>query len=85
MGPYKSREEIIYYTYEHKVRRQAARLGLKLTRSRARLLNVNDLGEYRITDPETKEVVAGAKFDLDINQAKAWLDQYEAEILAERQ
>jgi len=85
MRPYKNREEIIYYTYEHKVRRQAERLGLKLSRSRSRLINVNDYGEYRITNVETGEPVAGMKFELDIDQAKTWLDQYEAKILAERQ
>ncbi|MBN2365979.1 MAG: hypothetical protein JXL67_07410 [Calditrichaeota bacterium] len=58
---------------------------MKLTRSRVRLVNVNNLGGYRITDAETEEVLAGVKYELDINQAKAWLDQYEAKILAERQ
>lgn len=84
MSIYKNREEIEYYTYEHKVRRQADRLGLKLSRSRGRLVNVNDFGEYRITKQETKEVMAGKKYELNIDQAKAWLDQYEAKILAER-
>ena len=83
-SPYKSKADIEYYTYEHKVRRQADRLGLKLTRSRGRLVNVNDYGEYRITRLETKEILAGSKYELDLNQVKTWLDQYEAKILAER-
>lgn len=85
MNPYKNQEEIKLHTRLNFYRRQAKRLGLNIKKSKVMLVHVDNLGGYRITDKDKKVVLAGQKFELTLDEVKAWLDQYEAKILAERQ
>jgi len=84
MNPYKNQEAIKLKTRENLYRRQADRLGLFIKKSKVMLVHVDNLGGYRITDQEKKVVLAGQKFELTLDEVKAWLDQYEAKIIAER-
>lgn len=84
MTPYKNREAVIRKTYENLCRRQAARLGLKLSKSRAKLPHINNLGEYIIIDRLTGAILAGERYELTLESAKAFLDQYEEKIISEK-
>jgi len=67
---------------EKQVRRQLARQGLRLQKSRSdgsvyvngvyQGENMDDRGGYRIVDANTNTVVAGEKFDLDLATVEKW-------------
>ena len=80
MNPYMNKEKV----FENSCRRQATRLGLRLIKSRARLINIDDFGDYMLVDIENNAVVAGSRFDLELDEVKKWLDEYEKNILVAR-
>nr|MBC7245429.1 hypothetical protein [Chloroflexota bacterium] len=61
---------------ENWLRRRAKRLGLALHKSR-RSLSIDNLGGYQIIDSHNR-IVAGEKFNLELNDVAAFLDDYEA-------
>jgi hypothetical protein len=67
---------------ENRLRRQAKRLGLWLKKSRARQIHLDNHGEYMLLDLESNFIVAGSRFDLELDDVQAWLDEYEGKIVA---
>ncbi len=65
---------------ENYLRRQAKRLGLVLRKSRAKKINLDDLGGYRIVDLYGNYVVAGSRFELDIEDVAEFLNGYEENL-----
>jgi hypothetical protein len=65
---------------EHKLRRRAERLGLRLRKSRARHLHSDDFGKYMVLDPDRNLILDGGRFDLELDDVEAFLDQYEANL-----
>lgn len=65
---------------ENRVRRQLARQGLRLQKSRTdgivrvngiyQGLNVDDYGGYRIIDASTNTIMGGERFDLSLEDAE---------------
>ena len=70
---------------ENRLRRKAARLGLGLRKGRARTVRLDNFGEYMIYDLEGNYVVAGERFDYDLDDVERWLNEYEANIKASRE
>ncbi len=66
---------------ENRLRRQAGRLGLVLRKSRARRVHLDDLGKYMLVDAEGNYVVAGGRFDLDLDALQEELNQREAALI----
>lgn len=60
-------------TRESHLRSRAARQGFALRKSRAHTPNLDDLGGWRIVDPSTNTIVAGARFDLDFDDIETAL------------
>ena len=69
---------------ENRVRRWAKRLGLDVRKSRARHIHVDDHGGYVIVDASNNAVVHGEKFNLNLDDVEAFLDQTEATLRKER-
>ncbi len=69
---------------ENFYRRKAKRLGLGLKKSRSKLINLDDFGEYMLIDLNTNTVVYGVKYDLNLKEVGAWLDEYETNLIAAR-
>jgi hypothetical protein len=69
--------------WENRLRRQAARLGLALRKSRARRLHLSDYGKYRIVNPYRNWIVAGERFDLELADVEAILDEIENKMVQE--
>jgi hypothetical protein len=67
-------------TYENYHRRQAKRLDLLLEKSYARKWYVNNQQGWRIIDPSTNTILAGEKYELTIEEAAKFLDEYEAKL-----
>jgi len=65
---------------ENFYRRKAARLGVFLSRSSAKLWHIDNQQGYRIIDKSTSRVLAGQKYDLSFEDAKAFLDEYEIKL-----
>ncbi len=63
---------------ENRLRRWAKRLGLQFHKSRARQWSIDDHGRYRLVDGDV--IVAGEKFDLDLDDVEEWLAEYEARL-----
>jgi hypothetical protein len=61
---------------EGRVRRWARRLGLRLERSRAHKLRVDDRGLYRLLGPKGT-ILAGRAYDLTLEQIEAHLRERE--------
>jgi hypothetical protein len=61
---------------ESRVRRKAARLGFRVTTSRARHLHSNNLGEYQLINDNT--VVLGSRYDVSLAEIMDYLDQVPA-------
>lgn len=71
-----------YKTRENRVRRQLARQGLRLQKSRTNGSvyvngvyqgeNVDDRGGYRIVDASTNAVVTGERFDMSLEDVERW-------------
>ena len=64
---------VLFTDDEAYVRRLAKRHGYALRKSRARNLHMNDLGGYRLIDPWRNWIVLGERFDLDLEDVKAFL------------
>ena len=64
---------------ENRLRRHAKRLGLVMKSSRAKAWKISDLGGYRLTDAYTGTIVAGERFDLDMDAVEARLAGIERE------
>lgn len=47
--------------------------GYTLRTSRARRITVDDLGGYRLIDPEHNAVIAGTRFELALDDVEEWL------------
>ena len=69
---------------ENLFRRKAKRLGLRLVKSRVRSININDHGGYMMVDNQNNFVVAGSKFDMDLEDVNNWLNEYENNLIEER-
>lgn len=70
--------------YENRLRRIAARLGLRLHHSRVRKIHLHDRGGWRVTD-EHDHAVAGERHDLmTLEAVEAVLRAREAELARER-
>ena len=65
---------------EARLRRRAGRDGLVLRKSRRRdshaRWDIDDWGGYMIVDEATSFVVAGSRFDFDLDDIEAWLENY---------
>jgi hypothetical protein len=70
--------------HENKLRRLAARLGLRLHRSRARVVHLNDRGGWQLVEASTNTVVEGDRFDLTGEQVEMLLMNREAKLAHER-
>ncbi len=57
---------------ERRLRKIAQKRGLMLRKSR-RPLSPDNQGEFLIVDPSRNVVVAGGRFDLDLDAVEAWL------------
>ncbi|MGD0708288.1 MAG: hypothetical protein ABSA51_07530 [Anaerolineaceae bacterium] len=69
---------------ENFYRRKAARLGLAIHKSRSKEFHLDDFGDYMISDLENNAVIAGSKFELDIEAVKLFLNEYENNLLSKR-
>lgn len=58
---------------EARCRRELAKRGYALHKSRVRTWNYDNQGEYMITDPDSNAVVAGERFDMTIDDVEEWL------------
>ena len=68
-------------TREVRLRRWATRLGLVLQKSRARLPAIHDHGLYQLRSADTNAVIAGPKFDLDLDGVEQVLADRERELI----
>ena len=59
---------------ERRLRKIAQKQGLLLRKSRSQL-SMDNQGGYMIVDPDTNAVVAGGRFDLDLDAVEAWLGE----------
>lgn len=57
---------------EDKVRRQLAKQGLTLRKSRASTFTADDQGGYRIVDTQFNRIEAGERFDLTLEDVEAY-------------
>ncbi len=71
-------------TRENKLRRQAKRLGLAVTKSRVREFHVDDHGGYQIVDLYRNALVRGKRYELDLDDVAAYLAEVEENLKAER-
>lgn len=58
---------------ENRVRRQLAKQGYRLHKSRSRGVYLNDLGGYTIVDADCNFVIAGANFDLSLEDVEQFV------------
>jgi hypothetical protein len=65
---------------ENRLRRWASRLGLQFHKSRARRWSIDDHGSYMLVDADGDVLVAGEKFDLDLQDVEEWLAEYETRL-----
>ena len=65
---------------ENKSRRHAARLGLRLIKSRAQKYQHNNLGGYMIIDPSMKIPTQGINFELTLEDVENFLNRHEEEL-----
>ena len=70
-------------TRENKLRRQAKRLGLAVTKSRVREFHVDDHGGYQIVDLRNR-LVHGRHHELELDDVAAYLGEVEENLKAER-
>jgi len=57
---------------EDKVRRQLAKQGLTLRKSRVSTPSVDDQGGYRIIDAQFNRIEAGERFDMTLEEVEAF-------------
>lgn len=58
---------------ENKLRRALNKAGYTLHKSRARTINPENLGGYMIVNAYINAVVAGSRFELDIEDVQDWV------------
>jgi hypothetical protein len=58
---------------EQRVRNAVERQGYVLRKDRARSWNVDHYGGFMIIDPYLNAVIAGERFDLDLDDVENWL------------
>ncbi len=63
---------------EERLRRQAARLGWFLRKSRVQEPHFDDMGGWMICDLEHNAVVHGSRLELDLDDVAEWLGEAEA-------
>jgi hypothetical protein len=68
---------------ENRVRRWAARLGYGISKSRAKVLHVDDYGRYMLWN-ERNYVVLGQRFDATLEDPEAFLEDEEDSLQAQR-
>jgi hypothetical protein len=76
MSTYNSKEAV----RTARLRRWAARLGLRMTKSRGRRFHANDYGEFMLADTDANTVVAGARYDMSLDDIEAHLGAHEATL-----
>lgn len=59
-----------YKVYENRLRRMAARQGLRLTRNRARDPRAVQYGRYRLVDVATSGVIDGSNFGIKLDDVE---------------
>jgi hypothetical protein len=59
--------------WESHLRREARRQGFILRKSRTSWPDHDDQGKYALFDAADGSIVAGARFDLDLDQVDVWL------------
>jgi len=64
---------------ENRLRRWAARLGLSLRKSRARNWNIDNYQRFMIVDPSINTILAGQKYDMDLDAVEKYLKEEEAD------
>ena len=64
-------------TLEHDIIKRAERLGCRIVKSRSKIISADDLGGFRLIDLAGGFVLAGARFDLDLEDVAGWLDWLE--------
>jgi len=57
---------------EDRVRRQLAKQGLALQKSRVSTLSADDQGGYRIVDTQLNRIEAGERFDMTLEEVEAF-------------
>jgi hypothetical protein len=62
---------------ENRLRRQAQRLGLIIKKSMARNIGINNLMGWMIIDGQTNSVVAGSRFELNLEDVENYLKNCE--------
>lgn len=60
-----------------RLRRRAAKLGYRIAKSNWRRDSIDNLGGYQIVDAGYNVVVDGSRFNLEISDVRAWLDDQE--------
>ena len=58
---------------ENKVRRQLAKQGLALRKSRVSIFSADDKGGYRIIDMQFNRIEAGERFELTLEEVEAFV------------
>jgi hypothetical protein len=60
---------------ENRLRRMAERQGYTLRKSRRRDFRAADYGMYWIVDPNTRFIVAGGDFGMNLDSVESWLTE----------
>ena len=69
---------------ENRLRRTAKRPGLELRKSRVRNIHVDALGGYQLVDLIDNYLVAGKRWDLELDDVESWLERTEAQLVKQR-
>jgi hypothetical protein len=69
---------------EARLRRHARYLGLEVSKDRTRSLNIDHYGGFMVTDARTGVIVAGGKWDLDLDGVEDVIKARREEIEAVR-
>jgi hypothetical protein len=65
---------------ENRLRRWAGRIGYRIEHSRARSIQSNNFGDFRLLDIGTNTVVCGARYDATIDEVEECLAARQAEL-----
>ena len=60
---------------ESTLRSRVKRMGYVLRKDRAKSVNADHCGGYMIVDADMNAVVAGAKFDLTLEDVERWIEE----------
>jgi hypothetical protein len=70
---------------ESRLRSKARRQGLRIHKSRIRTPNADDLGGYRLVDSDLNLVIAGERFDLDLDGVEKYLSGWSSDVEHDQQ